>query len=476
MTDSLNKIPVEVALYESSEKIYPRETKGRFQRWRMLCVYMLVGLYYALPWVQWGDRQAILFDLPARKFHIFFLTFWPQDFIFLTLLLIMAGLLLFFATALAGRVWCGYACPQTVWTEAFIWMERWVEGTRAQQMKLTAAPWSFTKVRKRVTKQFLWLTFSLFTGLTFVGYFQPISQLFVDFFSWELTGWGLFWVLFYGFATYGNAGFMREQVCKYMCPYARFQSAMFDADTLIVAYDADRGEPRARGSRRKDESSENKGDCIECGICVQVCPTGIDIRDGLQYECIACAACIDGCDEVMDKVGLPRGLIKYSTDALDKGSEKTLLQTLIRPRVIIYSILLSVIAIGFVTALSMRGNFLVDVLRDRNAFYRYSEQGEIQNTYQIRIMNKSQTTQLYMLDMRGLEGATAVWTKSSEPGVSREVGAGEIGEFSITVSLPETADYKRSQTIELLFSETVGDNVDTIVEPARFWGPRDVSR
>ena len=235
MTDSLNKIPVEVALYESSENIYPRETKGRFQRWRMLCVYMLLGLYYALPWVQWGDRQAILFDLPARKFHIFFLTFWPQDFIFLTLLLIMAGLLLFFATALAGRVWCGYACPQTVWTEAFIWMERWVEGTRAQQMKLTAAPWSFTKVRKRVTKQFLWLTFSLFTGLTFVGYFQPISQLFVDFFSWELTGWGLFWVLFYGFATYGNAGFMREQVCKYMCPYARFQSAMFDADTLIVA-------------------------------------------------------------------------------------------------------------------------------------------------------------------------------------------------------------------------------------------------
>ena len=476
MSNSLKKIPVEVALYESSEKIYSREIKGRFQRWRVFCVYMLLGLYYALPWIQWGDRQAVLFDLPARKFHIFFLTFWPQDFIFLALLLIMAGLLLFFVTALAGRVWCGFACPQTVWTEAFIWMERLVEGTRAQQMKLAAAPWSFTKVRKRATKQFLWITFALFTGLTFVGYFQPISQLFSDFFSLELAGWALFWVLFYGFATYGNAGFMREQVCMYMCPYARFQSAMFDADTLIVSYDEKRGEPRSRGSRRKEESSENKGDCIDCGICVQVCPTGIDIRDGLQYECIACAACIDGCDEVMDKVGLPRGLIKYSTDALDKGSEKTLLQTLVRPRVIIYSILLSVLAIGFVTALSIRSNFLVDVLRDRNAFYRYSGQGEVQNTYQVRIMNKSQATQLYKREMRGLEGATAVWTKSTEPGVSREVKAGEIGEFSVTVSLPETADYKRSQTIELLFSETVGDNIDMVVEPARFWGPNNASR
>lgn len=475
MTNSLNKIPVEVALYESSEKIYPREVKGRFQSMRALSVYVLLGLYYALPWLQWGDRQAVLFDLPARKFHIFFLTFWPQDFIFLTILLILAGLFLFFVTALAGRVFCGYACPQTVWTEAFIWMERWVEGSRAQQMKLSAAPWSLSKLRKRITKQVLWLSFALFTGLTFVGYFQPIGELFADFFSWELSGWALFWVLFYGFATYGNAGYMREQVCKYMCPYARFQSAMFDADTLIVAYDAKRGEPRAKGKRDK-EGDELKGDCIECGICVQVCPTGIDIRDGLQYECIACAACIDGCDEVMEKIGLPKGLIKYSTDAQDKGSQKTLVQTLLRTRVIVYSILLSVIVIGFLAALSLRANFQVDILRDRNAFFRYSQQGEIENTYQVRIMNKSQADQRYRLTMRGLSGANVAWTNVTEPGVSRLVGAGDIGEFSITVSLPETAEYRRSQTIELEFSETLGNNTDTVVEPARFWGPSNPAR
>ena len=323
----VEQIPVQVQnknLYEASEKIYPREAKGIFQTWRNVCVVALLGLYYFLPWLQWDERQAVLLDLPARKFHIFYLTFWPQDFIFHALLLVLAGLSLFFFTAIAGRVWCGYACPQTVWTEAFIWMERWVEGTRAQQMKLSASPWNLTKIRKRVSKQVLWIGFSLITGLTFVGYFTPIRELVVDFVNLQVAGWSLFWVVFYGFATYGNAGFMREQVCKYMCPYARFQSAMFDSDTLIVAYDDKRGEPRSRGKKRKDTAENERGDCIDCGICVQVCPTGIDIRDGLQYECIACAACIDACDEVMDRVELPRGLIKYSSENHDMGTHKSL--------------------------------------------------------------------------------------------------------------------------------------------------------
>ena len=472
MSKPLQDIPVEVKLYEKSDKIYPRETKGRFQRLRVASVYALLGLYYALPWINWDGRQAVLFDLPARKFHIFFLTFWPQDFIFLTLLLILAGLSLFFFTAIAGRVWCGYACPQTVWTEAFIWMERWVEGTRAQQMKLASAPMSWEKARKRVTKQVLWISFALFTGLTFVGYFQPIRGLVVDFAQFQVGGWALFWVLFYGFATYGNAGFMREQVCKYMCPYARFQSAMFDRDTLIVAYDTERGEPRSRGKRRKEDAESELGDCIDCGICVQVCPTGIDIRDGLQYECIACAACIDGCDEVMTKVGLPTGLIKYSTEAQDQGAHKSLLQTLLRPRVIIYATLLAVVFTGFITALVMRSSFQVDVLRDRNAFFRWAENDTIENSFQVRVMNKSQQDQSYIVTVHGLNQAQVVWAKPDLDGNSRVVPAGEIGEFTVLVQLPENAEFKRSQVIQLGFEETRGDKPETVTEETRFWGPK----
>ncbi|RBP50697.1 cytochrome c oxidase accessory protein CcoG [Arenicella xantha] len=475
MSQSLKKIPVEVGLYEKSDKIYPREAKGKFQNFRVFSVYALLGLYYVLPWINWGERQAVLFDLPARKFHIFFLTFWPQDFFFLTLLLILAGLSLFFFTAIAGRVWCGFACPQTVWTEAFVWMERWVEGTRAQQIKLAAAPWTFNKIRKRVTKQVLWITFALFTGLTFVGYFQSIDQLFVDFFNFNIGGWSLFWVLFYGFATYGNAGFMREQVCKYMCPYARFQSAMFDRDTLIVAYDQKRGEPRSRGKKRKDAAEDAPaGDCIDCGICVQVCPTGIDIRDGLQYECIACAACIDGCDEVMERIGLPTGLIKYSTESQDSGDKKTLLQTVFRPRVLIYGTLLSIVFIGFITALAMRSTLQVDVLRDRNAFYRWADNGEIENTYQIRVMNKSQFEQHYKVGVTGLDNADVRWAKALEDGQSRAVAAGEIGEFTAIVSLPANADHRRSQSVKLTFAETEGEKPSSITEESRFWGPANV--
>lgn len=474
MSNSLDRIPVEVGLYEKSDKIYPREAKGRFQNLRVISVLALLGLYYILPWITWGDRQAVLFDLPARKFHIFFLTFWPQDFFFLTLLLILAGLSLFFFTAIAGRVWCGFACPQTVWTEAFIWMERWIEGSRAQQIKLDAAPWSATKLRKKVTKQALWLSFALFTGLTFVGYFQPIDSLFRDFFTLNIAGWSLFWVLFYGFATYGNAGFMREQVCKYMCPYARFQSAMFDRDTLIVAYDEKRGEPRSRGKKRKDSDSSTAtaGDCIDCGICVQVCPTGIDIRDGLQYECIACAACIDGCNEVMGRIGLPPGLIKYSTEARDNGGDKTLLASVLRPRVLAYAALLTLVFAGFVVALAMRSSIQVDILRDRNAFFRWAENGDIENTYQIRVMNKGQSSQYYDIAVEGLAGARVEWAKPSDDRRSRLVEAGDIGEFTAMVTLPISANHQRSQTISLIFSETEGATPRSITEESRFWGPQ----
>lgn len=471
MTDQTNREPPNQALYAGNEKIYPREVKGLFQNLRNYTVVILLGLYYSVPWFQWAERQAVLFDLPARKFYILGMTFWPQDFFFLSLLLILAGLSLFFFTALAGRVWCGYACPQTVWTEAFIWIERWVEGSRAQQMKLSSMPWGATKIRKRVTKQFLWLSFAFLTGLTFVGYFMPIRTLVDDLISLEIAGWSLFWVVFYGFATYGNAGFLREQVCKYMCPYARFQSAMFDKDTLIIAYDTDRGEPRRKGKRLKDQPLGTSGDCIDCGLCVQVCPTGIDIREGLQQECIACAACIDVCDGVMDKVNLDRGLIRYSSESHDAGEQVSLVKSLTRPRILIYGGLLGLIIVGFITAISMRSEFQVDVLRDRNALYHLTNQGDVENYYQVKVMNKGQITQSYSVIVEGLQGATVEWGATSTDGLSRELGSGQIGDFTAVVSVPKQTTLKRSQELTLTFTSTAGQTPASVSEIARFLAP-----
>lgn len=434
--------------YVSEEKIYPRGVSGRYQKLRHGAALWLLGMYYLFPWLRWDGRQAVLFDLPARKFHIFALTFWPQDFLYLALLLIMAALTLFFFTALAGRLWCGYACPQTVWTEAFLMMERWTEGERNQRLRLDAGPWNAEKLRRKGAKHLLWAGFALWTGFTFVGFFTPIQDLAARAWPFAWGGWETFWVLFYGFATWGNAGFLREQVCKYMCPYARFQSAMFDRNTLIIAYDPMRGEPRgarkrglpsvlqrARGLLDKvtaydyvfrasqnptaaeasanargtitfdaavaaplpDFAPEQLGDCVNCTICVQVCPTGIDIRNGLQYECIACGACIDGCDEVMGKLNYPKGLIRYSTqNAIDARPTHIL-----RPRIIVYGTLLLAVALAWGWGITHRSTFIAEVLRDRNALYRIIEDGAIENAYTLKLVNKTDAPTRFRVTIDG---------------------------------------------------------------------------
>ena len=389
--------PAGESLYLAEAKVYPREVKGRYARLRTLSVWVLLGIFYLLPWLTWDGRQAVLFDLPARKFFILGLVFWPQDFIFLAWLLIIAALALFFFTAIGGRLWCGYACPQTVWTETFLWMERFAEGDRAARVRLDKAPWSVRKLGRKSLKQFLWITFALWTGFTFVGFFTPIRVLGDEVLNFALGPWETFWILFYGFATYGNAGYLREQVCKYMCPYARFQGAMFDRDTLVITYDERRGEPRGARKRGTDPRLVGKGDCIDCTMCVQVCPTGIDIRKGLQIECIACAACIDVCDDVMDKMGSPRGLIRYTTQhALEHKPTKVL-----RPRTLIYGVILAFLTVGFGVALVLRSPVSLDVIRDRNALYRLTDDGNVDNVYTIRILNKSERGQRFTLSATG---------------------------------------------------------------------------
>jgi cytochrome c oxidase accessory protein FixG len=417
------------SLYRKEPKIYPRQVAGRFARLRVMTVWVLLGLYYLLPWITINGRQSVLFDLPARKFYIFGLTFWPQDFVYLALLLITAGLSLFFFTALAGRLWCGFACPQTVWTEVFIWIERWIEGDRAKRMKLDAAPWTADKVLRKSAKQFVWIAFAAWTGFTFVGFFTPIRELSQNVLALSLGPWETFWTIFYAVATYGNAGFLREQVCKYMCPYARFQSAMFDKDTLIISYDEERGEPR--GGRRKnvDKQASGLGDCINCTLCVQVCPTGIDIREGLQYECIACAACIDVCDQVMDKMGYPRGLVRYTTEHALK--HKT--AHVIRPRIIVYGLLLLAIISGTLWGMTHRVPLRADLIRDRNALWRELPGDVVENVYTLKITNMDARPHRYEMAVLNNDAVTIDLARPLE------LAAEEVAGISVRLRMPRAA-------------------------------------
>ena len=509
MTD---KIPIDLlddggsALYVSERKVYPRDVDGRLQRLRKFAVFVLLGMFYLFPWLSWDGRQAVLFDLPARKFYVFGLNFWPQDFIFLAILLVIAGMALFFFTTLAGRLWCGYACPQTVWTEVFLWIEQWAEGDRGKRMKLDAGPWNRDKLLRKSAKHASWLVFALWTGFTFTGFFTPIQDLAVRApFDW--SAWEVFWVLFYALATWGNAGFLREQVCKYMCPYARFQSAMFDRNTLLIAYDPMRGEPRgprrrgmasvlerARGLLALDVATDfvfrfahaqqkvssagttsfvdaglkaeplpkfdvgELGDCIDCTMCVQVCPTGIDIRNGLQIECIACGACVDACDQVMDKMNYPRGLIRYSTqNAIDGRPSRVM-----RPRVFVYGFLLAGLCAAWGWGVTHRSELIAEVLRDRNALYREVGDGRIENGYTLKLVNKTVEPRQYALTLQAPEGVYLV-------GGARRIDAGAEQVLEIPLTLATDAGPGGRQVVTFSIESIDGDVREDV--ESSFFGP-----
>ncbi len=458
---------VMISLYASRQKIYPRSVSGLLSKWRWALVWITQIVFYGLPWLQWNARQAVLFDLEARRFYIFNLVLYPQDFIYLTGLLVISALALFLFTAVAGRLWCGYACPQTVYTEIFLWLEKLVEGDRSARQRLDKAPMSAQKLGKKALKHGLWIAVAIWTGFTFVGYFTPIRELGALTLAASLGPWQTFWVLFYGFATYGNAGFLREQVCKYMCPYARFQSAMFDKDTMIVTYDEKRGEPRGARSKKADPAALGLGSCVDCTLCVQVCPTGIDIRNGLQYECIGCGACIDVCDDVMDKVGYPRGLIKYSTqNGVAQGwTRAQMLKRAFRPRVLVYTAILGLITLAVFVSLFLRTPLKVDVIRDRGALARMVEQGRIENVYRLQVMNATESTQRYTVTVSGIPGITL------DPSADIEVLPTEVRAAAVRVQIPPNGAEPGSHPITFEVKSSSDDSV-RVVEKSVFLVPR----
>ncbi len=456
-------VPAEVAeidLYQRREKIYTRKIEGFFQRIRLFTGWPLLLGYLIPPWTYWDGRQTVLFNLPERKFDIFGLTLWPQDFPLLAFLLIIAAYSLFAVTTFAGRLWCGYTCPQTVWTSIFMWVEQKTEGSRNQRMKLDKEPLSLNKVLRKGTKHAGWLFVAFVTGFTFVGYFYPIRDLATDLVALQFTDWAILWIIFFTMATYINAGWMREQVCMYMCPYARFQSVMFDHDTLIVSYDHHRGEPRGSRKRSTPHEALKQGDCIDCQLCVQVCPTGIDIRDGLQYQCIGCALCIDACNSVMDKMDYPRGLIRYTSErALDGGKTHWL-----RPRIIGYSLMLAVMVSVFIYTVVSRVPLDVTVQRDRQQLYVETLDGKIDNIYSLHIANMRRDPARLLIAVEGLDQAEVVGERNVT------LDGGEIRKVTLRLRVP--ADEVTQGSTPVTFSVGGIDEPDlaTTVE-SRFIGP-----
>lgn len=450
-----------VSLYEADDKIYMRRITGFYQRLRRYTGIPLMLGFLLMPWLIIDDRPAMLFDLPARKFHVLWLTFWPQDAMYLAWLLVISAFLLFTVTVLVGRVWCGFTCPQTVWTQMFIWAEFVCEGDRNKRMKLDAQPWGLEKLWRKSAKQAIWLAISLVTSITFIGYFMPIRELVSEFFTFNLGLIASFWVLFFMGATYMNAGFMREQFCKYICPYARFQAVMYDKETLSVSYNHLRGENRGpRKSRDTDYREKGLGDCIDCSWCVQVCPVDIDIRDGLQAECIDCGLCVDACNSVMDRMGYERGLISFTTEeAIVSGKTR-----IFRPRLIGYGLMLSLMVGLFVYSIVTRVPLVIEAQRDRGVQMYRAQGDKIINVYTLKISNMDRQTHTYDITVEGphhfdLEGYRPV-----------EVVEGEVLTIPVRVVVKK-ADLKKQKTEIRIRAQARENSTIHAINETTFIGP-----
>lgn len=405
--------------YKSEKSVYVREQKGFYQKFRRYINWLLMFVFIAMPFVQFNSQQAVLLDVVTQEFRIFNFTFWPQDFILLAGVFLVAAFALFFITTWLGRVWCGYVCPQTVWTLAYVWVEHRIEGTRNKRIALDKAPWTLSKVTKKTLKHLIWQLMSLFTATTFISYFVPVNELYSTMLTFDWSGVVTFWVLFFTLATYVNAGWMREHVCIHLCPYSRFQSAMFDKNTLLVAYDAKRGENRAPRKQKDDPKALGLGDCVDCNLCVDVCPAGIDIRNGIQYECINCGLCIDACDETMEKFNYPKGLISYTSEQKLAGKEVKRFNL----KLVSYGTLSLIFIVLLGLWMSNRIPLEVNIIRDRNALYRVNYEGIVENTYTLKILNKSQIPLHFDIDVINLDYPEIKLPKKLfiEAGVMQEV-------------------------------------------------------
>lgn len=447
--------------YTPRSHIYVRAVEGTLETFRRFFGLIFLGTFVILPWIQFNGNQAILFDIGAQRFNIFGLTLWPQDLTLLAWILIISAFALFFVTTFAGRVWCGFMCPQTTWTFIFIWFEERIEGSRNKRIKLDQRKMDFDKFWRKSLKHFSWVVVALLTAITFVGYFTPIDQLFVDFFTLSTSFWAGFSIVFFTFCTYGNAGWMREIMCTHICPYARFQSAMFDKDTFTVAYDSARGEkrgPRPRKIAHENLSEKGLGDCIDCNLCVQVCPTGIDIRNGLQYECINCGACVDACNGVMEKMNYPKGLISFTSEhELSGGTTK-----IVRPKLVGYAVVLAIMTGLLIFEIMTRVPLEVDIIRDRNALYRETNDGLIENVFTLKVLNKSQTERTYRVEVIGLEGHKYIGEDTVQ------VVGGEV--FNLPISIAIDSYALEEQVTEFRFHVRAIDSENSIevTEPSKF--------
>ncbi|NMG76962.1 cytochrome c oxidase accessory protein CcoG [Aromatoleum diolicum] len=470
-----------IELYRKTGKIHPRSVTGSFNGWRWAMVWFTQILFYGGAWLNWGERQALLFDIAERKFYVFGLVLWPQDALLFALLLIIAATALFLVTAVAGRLFCGFACPQTVYTSVFRWIETRIEGDHLARLRLDQSPPSARKLGLKGAKHLAWLAIAGWTGITFVGYFTPIRELLTNLGPGELGPWEGFWVFFYSLFTYVQAGFAREMVCLHMCPYARFQSVMFDHDTVTISYDAARGEPRGRRGAAKSATqalavsatSTARGDCVDCTLCVQVCPTGIDIRDGLQYQCINCGLCADACDDVMVRVGSPTGLIRMASEhelaiapaaQVESPARSAYRGALRRPRAVAYAIALAAFSILGAWMVANRPALRVDVLRDRNALLRESVDGSIENAYTLKLMNLREAPRAFRVAVDGAAGVRIIGDDTFT------VDAGRVLPATVTVAAAPAAERRGSQPIRFHI-EALDDPAAEVTEHSTFLLP-----